>query len=68
MLKSILQEHIYIEIREFPSYWFSKEVEYASVPVSVSRTELLHKAGDIVLALIFDLTEWCSAVLNPAHQ
>lgn len=68
MLKSILQEHIYKEIHKLSSDWFSKEAKSASVPSSVSCTELIHKAGDLVLTLIFELIDWCSTVLSPAHQ
>lgn len=68
MLKSILQERTYKEIHELSSYWFSKEAKSVSVPSSVSRTELIHKAGDLVLTLIFDLIDWCSTVLSLAHQ
>lgn len=67
MLKSILQESTYKEIHELSSYWFSKEAKSVSVPSSVSRTELIHKAGDLVLTLIFDLIDWCSTVLSLAH-
>ena len=68
MVKSILQEHIYKDVHELSSYWFSKKAKPASVPSSVSCTELIHKAGDLVLTLIFDLIGWCSTVLSPAHQ
>lgn len=64
MLKSVLQEHIYKEIHKLSSYWFSKEAKSASV----SSTERIHKAGDLVFTLIFDLIDWWSTVLSPNHQ
>lgn len=53
MLKSILQEHIYTEIHKLSSYWCFKEAMSAFVPSSISCSELTHKAGDLVLTVIF---------------
>lgn len=61
MLKSILQEHIYTETHKLPIYWCFKEAMSAFVPSSISCSELTHKAGDLVLTVIF-------VAPNTAHQ
>lgn len=67
VLRSILQEHIYKEIHELTSYWFLKKAKSVPVLSSVPCTELIHKASELKLTLIFDVTDCGSTGPSPVQ-